>query len=153
MAAHRERMLGRIRGGTDLGAQEDLPAAPTETEEAVDLLAAAGAASNFADGRAARTLYVLRRVLGDVAGGLSARAAWRVGGIEGHEGSLVHRRDLAATGEGEVVVSGGSVAAGTGKMSESVPPFGVPEDKGHHPWEEAGVLERWAALDRPDSRA
>src|SRR5215204_4891226 len=153
LAAHRERILGRIRGGTDLGAQDDLPAAPTETEEAADLLAAVGAASNFADGRAARTLYVLRRVLGDIAGGLSTRATWRVGGIEGHEGSLVHRRDLAATGEGEAVVSGGSVAAGTGKMSGSVPPFGVPEDKGRHPWEEAGVLERWAALDRPESGA
>jgi len=153
LAAHRERILGRIRGGTDLGAQDDLPAAPAQTEEAADLLAAVGAASNFADGRAARTLYVLRRVLGDVAGGLSARAAWRVGGIDGHGGSLVHRRDLAAAGEGEVVVSGGSVAAGTGKMSGSVPPFGVPEDEGRHPWEEAGVLERWAALNRPESRA
>jgi tRNA-splicing ligase RtcB (3'-phosphate/5'-hydroxy nucleic acid ligase) len=152
LAAHRERILGRIRGGTDLGAQDDLPAAPAETEEAADLLAAVGAASNFADGRAARTLYVLRRVLGDVVGGLSARAAWRVGGIEGREGSLVHRRDLAAAGEGEVVLSAGSVAAGTGKMSGSVPPFGVPEDEGRHPWEEAGVLERWAALDRPESR-
>ena len=153
LGAHRERILGRIRGGTDLGARDDLPAAPAETEEVADLLAAVGAASNFADGRAARTLYVLRRVLGDVAGGLSARAAWRVGGIEGREGSLVHRRDLAAAGEGEVVVSGGSGAAGTGKMSGSVPPFGVPEDEGLHPWEEAGILERWAVLDRPESRA
>ena len=63
LAAHRERILGRIRGGTDFGAEDDLPAAPAETEETADLLAAVRAASNFADGRAARTLYALRRVL------------------------------------------------------------------------------------------
>jgi tRNA-splicing ligase RtcB len=153
LAAHRERIVGKIRGGTDFGAREELPAAPAETEEAADLLAAVGAASNFAAGRAARSLYVLRRVLRDVAGGLGARAAWRVGGIEVREGSLVHRKDLASAGEGEAVVSGGSVAAGTGKMSGSVPPFGASEDQGPHPWEEAGVLERWAALDPPESRA
>jgi tRNA-splicing ligase RtcB (3'-phosphate/5'-hydroxy nucleic acid ligase) len=153
LAAHRERILGRIRGGTDFGAQDDLPAAPVETEEAADLLAAVRAASNFADGRAARTLYALRRVLQEIAGPLSLRAAWRVGGIEGREGSLVHRRDLAAAGEGEAVVSGGSVAAGTGKMSGSVPPFGAPEDDGRLPWEEAGLLERWAELSPPESRA
>jgi tRNA-splicing ligase RtcB len=153
LAAHRERILGRIRGETDFGAEDDLPAAPAETEEAADLLAAVRAASNFADGRAARTLYALRRVLGEFAGRLSLRAAWRVGGIEDREGSLVHRRDLAAAGEGEAVVSGGSVAAGTGKMSESVPPFGAPQDDGRLPWEEAGVLERWAELSPPESRA
>jgi tRNA-splicing ligase RtcB (3'-phosphate/5'-hydroxy nucleic acid ligase) len=153
LAAHRERILGRIRGGTDFGAEDDLPAAPSETEEAADLLAAVWAASNFADGRAARTLYALRRVLVQLAGRLSLRAAWRIGGIEEREGSLVHRRDLAAAGEGEAVVSGGNVAAGTGKMSGSVPPFGAPEDDGRLPWEEAGVLERLAELSPPESRA
>jgi len=153
LAAHRERILGRIRGGTDFGAQDDLPAAPAEMEEAADLLAAVWSASNFADGRAARTLYALRRVLEEFAGQLNLRAAWRVGGIENREGPLVHRRDLAAAGEGEAVVSGGSVAAGTGKMSGSVPPFGAPEDDGRLPWEEAGVLERWAELSPPESRA
>ena len=69
---------------------------------------------------------------------MSLRAAWRVGGIEDSEGSLVHRRDLAAAGEGKAVVSDGSVAAGTGKMFGSVPPFGAPEDDGRLPWEEAG---------------
>jgi len=153
LAAHRERILGRIRGGTDFGAQDDLPAAPAEMEEAADLLAAVWSSSNFADGRAARTLYALRRVLEEFAGQLNLRAAWRVGGIENREGPLVHRRDLAAAGEGEAVVSGGSVAAGTGKMSGSVPPFGAPEDDGRLPWEEAGVLERWAELSPPESRA
>ena len=152
-AAHRERILGRLRGGTDFGAHDDLPAAPAETEEAADLLAAVWAASNFADGRAARTLYALRRVLGELAGRLSLRTAWRIGGIDYREGSLVHRRDLAAAGEGEAVVSGGSVAAGTGKMSGSVPPFGAPQDEGRFPWEETGVLKRWAELSPPESRA
>jgi tRNA-splicing ligase RtcB len=153
LSAHRERILGRIRGGTDFGAQDDLPAAPAETEEAADLVSAVAAASNFADGRAARALYALRRVLRDVAGGLRIRAAWRVGGIESFGGALLHRRDLAEAGEGEVLVSGGSVAAGTGKMSRSAPPFGAPGDGGVHPWEEAGLLERWADLDPTEGGA
>jgi hypothetical protein len=152
LAAHQERILSRILGGTDFGAEDDLPAAPLETEEASDLLAATFATANFADGRAGLLLYALRRALGDLAGGLSLRAAWRVGGIEDHEGSLVHRRDLAAAGEGEVVVSGGSVAAGTGKMCGSVPPFGAPADDGRIPWEKAGVMERWADLDPMEGR-
>jgi hypothetical protein len=152
LSGHRERIAGRVRGG-DFGTEEDLPAAPVDTEEATDLLAATCAAANFADGRAALLLYALRRALEEFAGGLSLRAAWRVGGIEDREGSLVHRRGLAAAGEGEAVVSGGSVAAGTGKISGSVPPFGAPEDDGRHPWEEAGVLERWAELAPPESRA
>ena len=152
LGAHRERILSRIRSGTDFGAEDDLPAAPFETEEAFDLLAATSAAANFADGRTGLLLYALRRALGDLAGGLRLRAAWRVGGIEGHEGSLVHRRDLAAAGEGEVVVSGGSVVAGTGKMCGSVPPFGTRANDGSLPWEEAGVLVRWADLDPTEGR-
>jgi tRNA-splicing ligase RtcB (3'-phosphate/5'-hydroxy nucleic acid ligase) len=150
LSAHRERIVDRIRGGADFGAESHLPAAPTETEEASDLLAATLAAVNFADGRAALLVYALRRMLGDVTGGLSLRAAWRVGGIEARGGTLAHRRNLAAAGE--ALVSGGSVAAGTGKMFGSAPPFGAPEDEGRHPWEEAGVLERWAVLDPPESR-
>jgi tRNA-splicing ligase RtcB len=149
LAGHRERIAGRVRGG-DLGAEEDLPAAPVETEEAADLLAALYAAANFADGRAALLVYALRRAL---EGGLSLRAAWRVGGIEERDGSLVHRSTLAARGDGEVLVSGSSVVAGTGKMSGSVPPFGAPEDGGGHPWEEAGLLERWAGLDPPEGKS
>jgi tRNA-splicing ligase RtcB (3'-phosphate/5'-hydroxy nucleic acid ligase) len=152
LAAHRDRILSRVQGG-DFGAEEDLPAAPTETEEATDLLAATFAAVNFADGQAALFLYALRWALGDVAGALSLRASWRVGGIEACEGSLVHRRDLVAAGEGEVLVSGGSVVVGTGKMFRSAPPFGAPEDDGRHLWEEAGVLERWADLDSTEGMA
>ena len=81
------------------------------------------------------------------------RAAWRVGGIEERDGSLVHRSDLAARGDGEVLVSGGDVVAGTGKMTGSAPPFGAPEDGGAHPWEEAGLLERWAGLDPPEGKS
>lgn len=145
LAAHRDRVLGRIRAGADFGAGVDLPAAPADTEETADLLAAMGAASNFADGRTAGALYALRRVLGDLAGSLDVRAAWRVGGIEVRDG-FVHRRGLAAVGEGKVLVSGGAVVVGAGKMSRSVPPFGVPEDDGRWPWEEAGLSERWASL-------
>jgi tRNA-splicing ligase RtcB (3'-phosphate/5'-hydroxy nucleic acid ligase) len=151
LAGHRERILSRVRGG-DFGAGEDLPAAPVDTEEAADLLAALHTASNFADGRVALLLYALRRALGDVVGALSLRAAWRIGGVEVRDVSPVHRTDLASAGEGEVLVSGGSVVAGTGKMSGSVPPFGSPEDDGRRPWEEAGVLERWADLDPPEGR-
>jgi tRNA-splicing ligase RtcB len=149
LVGHRERIAGRVRGG-DFGGEEDLPAAPVETGEAADLLAASYAAENFADGRAALYLYALRRALGDVSGGLEIRAAWRVGGIQGREGSLLHRLNLAAANRGDALVSGGSVVGGTGKMWASVPPFGAPEDEGRHPWEEAGVLERWAALDPPE---
>ncbi len=153
LAGHRERILNRVRGG-DFGAEEDVPAAPVETEEAADLLAALRAAANFADGRAALLLYALRRALKEFGGGLSLRAAWRIGGIEDQGGSLVHRGDLASAVEGEVLVSGGSVVAGTGKMSGSVPPFGVPEDDdGRRPWEEAGVLERWVELDPPERKS
>ena len=152
IARHRERILGRVRGD-DFGADEDLPAAPVGTEEAADLLAAVDAAANFADGRAALLLYALRRALGEFVGELSLRAACRTGGIEVRDGYLVHRSNLAAAGEGEVLVSGGSVVAGTGKMFGSVPPFGAPEDEGHHPWEEAEVLERWADLDSPEGKS
>jgi len=152
LAGHRERIAGRVRGG-DFGAEEDLPAAPVETEEAADLLAALSAAANFADGRAALLVYALRRALEGFAGDLSLREAWRVGGIEDRDGSFLHRRDFAAAGVGEVLVSGGSVVAGTGKMFGSVPPFGAPEDGGSHPWEEAGLLERWAGLDPPEGKS
>ena len=147
LGTHRSRIFTRIRAGVDLGAGDDLPAAPLEAEEAADLIAATRAASNFADARVARAVYALRRVLGDVAGGLEMRAAWRVGGIEVRDGVLIHRNNLAAVAEGGVFVSGGAVAAGTGKMWRSAPPFGVPEGEGLWPWEEAGLLERWASLD------
>jgi tRNA-splicing ligase RtcB len=152
LAGHRERILGRVLG-SDFGAEEDLPAAPVETGEAADLLAALRAAANFADGRAALMVYALRRALAEFTGGLSIRAAWRVGGIEERVGALAHRGNLAATGERGTLVSGGSVVAGTGKMSGSVPPFGAPEEGGDHPWEEAGLLERCAGLDPPEGKS
>lgn len=147
LAAHRERVLGRVRGG-DFGAHEDLPAAPAETEEAADLLAALGASAGFADGRAALAVYALRRALGDVAGGLRVRAAWKIGGVErGEEGDgFLHRRGLGAVARGEVLVAGSRVVAGTGKMWGSAPPFGVTEHEERWPWEEAGLVERLADL-------
>jgi tRNA-splicing ligase RtcB len=151
-SGHRERILSRVRHG-GFGSEEDLPAAPAGREEASDLLAAAGAAANFADARAALLAYALRRALGEVAGPLSLRAAWRVGGVEESGGSLVHRRDLAAAAAGEALASGGGVVAGTGKMCGSVPPFAAPEVDGLHPWEEAGLLERWADLHPPERKS
>ena len=146
LAVHRERILSRVRSG-DFGAAHDLPAAPVESGEAEDLVAAVHAAANFADARVARALWILRRVLGDGVGGLDIRAAWRAGGVEKREGRLVHRRGLASVGNGEALVSGSYVSAGTGNMWASAPPFGVPEEEGRWPWEEAGLLERWATLD------
>jgi hypothetical protein len=35
-------------------------------------------------------------------------------------------------------------------MRSSAPPFGVLEDESGWPWEEAGLLERLAALDPPE---
>jgi len=148
LGAHRERILGRV-WSRDFGAEPDLPAAPVGTEEAADLVAALHAASNFADGRAARSVWMLRRVLGGPAGELKVRAAWTVGGIEEREGLLVHRKDLALAGAGEVLVSGSCVVVGTGKMWASAPQFGVPEEAGSWPWEEAGLLERLTKLGLP----
>lgn len=147
LAAHRERVLVGVRGG-DFGAEEDLPAAPFETEEAADFLAALDAAAGFADGRAALAVYALRRALGDAAGALGVRAAWAVGGAErgGPGDGLVHRRRLAAAARGGVLVAGSRVAAGTGNMWGSAPPFGVTEHEGRWPWEMAGLLERLVDL-------
>lgn len=147
LGTHRARIFTRIRAGVDFGSGDDPPAAPRETEEAADLVSAANAAANFADARAARALYALRRVLGGVVGGIDLRASWKVGGVEDREGLLVHRDNLAAVGEGEALVAGGVVSGGTGKIWRSAPPFGVPEGEGLWPWEEAGLLVRWANLD------
>ncbi len=143
--AHHQRIADRAESG-DFGAEADLPAAPVDTEEADDLLAAAGAASNFADGRAALLLYALRRSLEEVAGALGLRAVWMVGGVEDQDGLLVHRWRLAAVREGEVLVAGDNVAAGAGRMLGSAPAFGVPESEGRWIWEEAGLLERLARM-------
>jgi tRNA-splicing ligase RtcB len=149
LAAHRERILSRIRSG-DFGASPELPAAPAGSNEAEDLVAALYAAANFADARAARAMWMLRRILGEVAGGLDIRAAWRTGGIEERSGRVVHRRGLAWAGSGHVLVCGSYAVAVTGNMWASAPPFGVTEEEGRWPWEEAGLLERLAMLDPPE---
>ena len=147
LAAHRERILSRVRSG-DFGATPELPAVPAGSGEIEDLLTALYAAANFADARAARAVWMLRRVLGEAAGGLDIRAAWRIGGIEERNG-LVHRNDLAWAESERVLVCGTYAVAGTGNMWSSAPPFGVPEEEGRWPWEEAGLLERLAMLDTP----
>jgi hypothetical protein len=148
LAVHRDRILGRV-WSRDFGAEPDLPAAPADTGEAADLVAAIHAVANFADARATRALWMLRRVLSEVSGGLEVRAAWTVGGIEERGGLLVHRKDLASAEGGGALVSGRDVGVGTGKMWASAPPFGVPEEEDRWPWEEAGLLERWAQLGLP----
>jgi tRNA-splicing ligase RtcB len=145
LETHRERTrLG------DFGVTPELPAAPAGSGEADDLVAALYAAANFADARASRALWMLRRVLGGAAGGLEICAAWRTGGVEVREGRMVHRRDLAWAESGRVLVCGSYAAAGTGNMWASAPPFGVPEEEGRWPWEEAGLLERLAMLHPPE---
>ena len=146
ISGHRERMLGRIWSGS-FDTDPEMPAAPAGSEEAVDFLAAANAAANFADGRAALLIYVLRRALEEAAGWLVPAASWTIGGIEERDGALIHRKNLAVAGEEKILCTGSSVAAGTGKMWGSAPPFEVPEDQGRWPWEEAGLLERLAKLD------
>ena len=148
LVGHRERILARTASG-ESGAPVNLPAAPLDTEEAEearDLLAAMGAAANYAAGRAALVSYALRRALRD-AGALRLRAAWAVGGFGERDGLVLHRNNLAATGVGEALVAGRTVAAGTGEMLGSAPPFEAQEETGRWVWEEAGVLTRWAVLE------
>jgi tRNA-splicing ligase RtcB len=147
LAAHRERLQNHAE---DFGAGLDLPAAPTESGEAQDLLAALYAAANFADARAARTVWTLRRLLGEAVGGLDIRAAWMAGGIQERDARLVHRRRLALVEDRGPLVCGRYAAVGTGNMFSSAPPFGVFETEDRWPWEEAGLLERLAALDPPE---
>jgi tRNA-splicing ligase RtcB (3'-phosphate/5'-hydroxy nucleic acid ligase) len=146
LAAHRERLQNHAE---DFGAGLDLPAAPTESGEAQDLLAALYAAANFADARASRTVWALRRLLGEATGGLDIRAAWRTGGVQERDGRPVHRRGLALVEDESALICGRYAALGTGNMFSSAPPFGVFESEDRWPWEEAGLLERLAALDSP----
>ncbi len=144
LAAHRERILDRIWSG-DFGATAELPAAPLETEEAADLLAATQAIANYADARAALRLYELRRAL-DGEGRLELRAAWRLGGLAQEDGLLLHRRNLATVEREDALVARNFVAAGTGAMRASAPPFGPNSEEDSWAWEEAGLLERVASL-------
>ena len=150
-AIHRERILDRIRAGVDFDAEDDLPAAPLDSEEAADLSAAMHAAANFADGRTALTLYALRRALAGIAGEPRPVASWKLGGLEKGDGLMVHRRELARVGIGGVLVCGSSLASGTGAMSGSAPVFGVDEKESLWPWEEAGLLEKLLDLEELES--
>ena len=145
LGGHHERIVARTVH-EDLGSAEGLPAAPMGTEEADDLVAASGAASGYAAGRAALVLYALRRALGDLTP-LRLGAAWPVGGLEQRDGRLLHRDGLAAVGEGGIVVPGLRVASGAGRMSGSAPPFGAPEEAGGWPWEEAGLCAAVSVLE------
>lgn len=148
---HRERIVsGTIHG--DFGAPQGLPAAPADTGEAQDLVAASGAASGYAAGRAALVLYALRRAFGDLTP-LRLGSAWPVGGLQGDDGRLVHRDGLAAVGEGGLLVSGLRVASGAGRMFGSVPAFGVPEEGGRWPWEEAGLCAGVSVLESLGGRS
>lgn len=147
LSVHRERILSRIRAGMDFDAEDDLPAAPLDSEEAADLLAATRAAANFADGRTALTLYALRRALADITGELRPVASWSIGGFKERDGLVVHRRGLARISGGDVMVSRDSVAAGTGAMLGSAPPFQVAEIGETWLWEEVGLLERVVTLE------
>jgi tRNA-splicing ligase RtcB len=154
LAAHAERVSGRLSAGADFGSTPDLPAAPLDSEEARDLLAASAAAANYAAARTALLLHALRRALRDLAGSLEGRAGWAIGGLANSNGTAVHRNGLAALGEGEALSAGGVVAVGMGAMRGSAPPFGASTtDDGRWPWEEAGLLARWAALELVIPRA
>ena len=147
LAGHRTRILTRVRGG-EFGAELDLPAAPIESEEAQDLLAAVNGASNFADSRVALTLYALRQGLSDSFGDLDIRASWTVGGFEESNGSMVQRQNLAGCDAGEVSVCGGDVVVGTGALLGSIPPFKATTEETWS-WEEAEILELRVNLESP----
>lgn len=142
LEGHRARISTR-----ESDAPEGLPAARAGTEEVADLLYASRASANYVSVRAALFLYALRRALGDVAGSLTARASWSIGGLEEDGSLLLHRRGLAALGAGEVLAAGDAVAAARGGMLGSAPPFGAGEYGDRWPWEEAGLLERLVALE------
>jgi tRNA-splicing ligase RtcB (3'-phosphate/5'-hydroxy nucleic acid ligase) len=144
LAAHRERILDRI-WSEDFGATTELPAAPLETEEAADLLAATQAIAAYADARAALRLYELRQALAGE-GRLALRAAWRLGGLAQEDGLLLHRRNLATVEREDALVARNFVAVGTGTMRASAPPFGPNSEEDSWAWEEAGLLERVASL-------
>ena len=144
LTAHRQRILDRV-WSEDFGATAELPAAPLETEEATDLLAATRAIANYADARAALRLYELRRALAGEHR-LELRAAWRLGGLVQEDGLLLHRQNLAAVEREDVLLSRSFVTVGTGAMHASAPPFGPNPDEDSWAWEEAGLLERVASL-------
>jgi hypothetical protein len=143
LASHRERISARASSG-DFGTSGHLPAAPIDSQEARDIVAAAYAAANYAAGRTALVVYALRQALEEV-GALNLQTAWVIGGIDERDGHARHRNGLVALGAGETFVGYSSVSAGTGRMIESAPPFEARKDE-RWVWEEAGILTRWATL-------
>ena len=152
LLGHSERILARTTSGV-FGAPSDLPAVPIGTEEAYDLVAATGTMANYAAGRASLFVYALRGALGEVAGALSLRAGWVIGGIEKQEGRALHHNRFAKVGQGETLVAGNSVAVATGGMLRSAPPFDAPEEDGRWLWEEVGMLVRAAVLEPLGTRS
>jgi hypothetical protein len=59
---------------------------------------------------------------------------------------VLHRRNLAAVESEDAFVARSFVAAGTGAMRASAPPFGPNPSEDSWAWEEAGLLERIATL-------
>lgn len=152
IGAHRERIRARAE---EFGTAAGPTAAPFESEEAPDLLAATNAAANFADGRMSLLIHAARRAAGETVGEIRLQAAWRIGGLE-HvaAATMTHRMNLAAVEDGQTLIStragGGVVGCSTGNMSGSVPPFGSVAFDGRDVWEEAGLLARWARLASED---
>lgn len=148
---HRERIRARAE---EFGTRAGPTAAPFESEEAPDLLAATNAAANVADGRMALLIHAARRAAGEAAGEVRIRAAWRIGGLEHAAATMTHRMNLAVVENGRTLVStsagGGVIGCSTGNMSGSAPPFGSAESDGRDVWEEAGLLVRWARLASED---
>lgn len=152
---HRERIAHRILSRDfdhvpdPSGGGASLCIAPFETEEAQDFVAASGTVSNFADALAALSLLVVRRALGGVVGEMEVRSAWRSGGVGITGEGAAHRYDLASSGDGDQILSGGALCSGTGAMRSSAPMFPVEGPDGLWPWEEAGLLGRIARLGPP----
>jgi hypothetical protein len=149
ISSHRDRIQSRAG---EFGMERGPVAAPLDSEEALDLISAANAAANFADGRMATTLHAIQHSVTEAVGEPRIRASWRVGGIQEDGGVATHRAGLASVAEGRAVVSGGVLGCGTGNMYRSAPPFGVMESDGRHAWEEAGLLVRWARLEMFEDR-
>lgn len=148
--AHRRRIRARV---DEFGVEASPVAAPRDSGETWDLLAATGAAANLADGRMALLIHAARRAILESAGEARICAAWRIGGLQNtaENEAITHRARLAAVGEGRALVSisstGGVIGCGTGNMYASAPVFGVEASGGRDVWEEAGIFARWARIE------
>ncbi|WP_119069507.1 hypothetical protein [Rubrobacter indicoceani] len=149
---HRERFRSRILTRDfdfvrdPSGGVASLCVGPSESEEAGDFVAASASTANFSDALSALSLFVVRRALGGVLGGIEIRSSWRCGGILQRDGLMLHRDGLAAVEADGVFVCGGNLCSGKGEMESSAPSFYAPEPEGRWPWEEAGLVGRLARL-------